>query len=672
MWLQWLELKNKKCNIKMRLILFIIAVLLCAPSFAQNETYIEITTAKNIGENISLSLKANSAANEALIWIDINGNGQKDSGEEVTTFGANVNYQLQSQTLKIYGPVWVLSCAYNKITQINLSPAHPNLSQIWCSSNQISELDLSNNTNISYLSCQSNKMKRLVFNTDSKIKTVSFRNNEFSEQAVTELINSLPVREADAGAELIALDAISSAEKNIITRGHIDLALSKNWTIINHNGGNQEVYNPTDIGKNELKVALYQYFGFGNTYPVNNIEVPEVEIISKTQTSDYEYWKIKYLVDKVGDIKDYSYAYLIIPPASKEKPLPLILALHPTANIGKDRAMGIYATPPADSADSLLRAGRQYGHELGLKNEFIVFVPDRAAYGERRLLSEDIPYTEQMTAFQNYLKTFRPGWRLTAGKNVWDLQRALDFLLDYDFVDKENVGAIGHSLGAADAIMLQAVDDRVKTAVVNSGSSLNYKHDIWTEENALRAFVANASTRPLGEQVNLMFMLSAGKSMLYLWSIADSYDTGGPNIVEGFRTIKSTLDTKWRRYGKSDVALYLHNNGHDFPAEARALSYQWLKEKLQYTSSPNSPSSVEDVKKKATEHENFELRIVNDEIYIKIKNMENKQYPVKVINLSGQVIYSQTVNQSEFVISNLAKGIYVINIDDFSQKIEML
>lgn len=649
-------------------------LLLCFWSvsvIAQTEPSITITTAKAVGETVSISMKASNATNEALIWIDLNGNGQKDAGEEVTTFGTNVSYQLQSQTLKIYGPVWTISGAYNKFTSVELSPDHPTLSQIWFSYNQITELDLSNNINVSYLSCQNNKLRRLVFNPNSKIKTVSFRNNELNEQAITELINSLPTHAADAGAELIALDIKSNAERNIVNRDHINLAKSKNWTIINHNAGNQEVYDPTDIGKKELRGALYQYFGFGDSYPVNNITTPEVEIISKTQTPDYEYWKIKYLVDVVGDIKDYSYAYLIIPPAAKEKPLPLVLAPHPTADIGKDRAMGIYANPPVDKTDSLKRTTRQYAHELGLTNDFIVFVPDRAGYGERRLLAEDIGYQEQMGAFQEYLRTFRPGWRLTAGKNVWDLQRALDFLLEYDFVDKENVGAIGFSLGAADAIMLQAVDDRVKTSVINSGSNLHYMHEVWAEENALRAFVENARTHTLGEHVNLMFMLSAGKSMLYLWSTSDPFDTGRPNVIEGFRTIKSTLDTRWRQYGKSDVALYLHNEGHEFPPEARALSYEWLREKLQYTSSATPPSSVQNIKKKAI-NDNFEFKIAKNEVHIKIKDMKKKQYIVKVVNLFGQVIHNQIINQSESVIRNLNKGIYIVNIDDYAQKVEII
>src|SRR5690606_25446968 len=110
---------------------------------------------------------------------------------------------------------------------------------------------------------------------------------------------------------------------------------------------------------------------------------------------------------------------------------------------------------------------RRYARDL-VDAGFVVFAPDRAAYGERRLLQNGESYKEQMAAYSRYLHTFRPGWRLTAGKNVWDLQRALDFLVQYDFIDAGNIGIIGHSLGAWDSIMLLATDDRVKTAVVNS------------------------------------------------------------------------------------------------------------------------------------------------------------------------------------------------------------
>lgn len=649
-------------------------ILLLLSSFilhAQVTTpYIAVKTNKQPGENISLSIKASNAANEQLIWIDLNGNGQQDMGEQVTVFGKSVNYVKNAEEIRIYGPVWTFSAAYNQLTSLFVSADHNFLTQIWCAYNAIEEIDLSNNTSVSYLSCQSNKLKRLVFNNASNIKTISCRNNELGNAAMTELINSLPVRNATDGAELSAVDVASKSELNIVNREHIVLASAKNWVIINHNNGTPEVYNPTEITKEVLREGLYSYFGWGKTYPQNNITDPEVTILSKTQKEGYEYWHLKYLVDVVGDLKEYAYGYLLIPANRGDKPLPLILALHPTSDIGKDRVMGIYASEPKDEADAKARIARQYAHDLGVDGNFIVFAPDRAGYGERRLLDDSIAYTEQMSAYQAYLRTFRPGWRLTSGKNVWDIQRALDFLLEYDFVDRENVGAIGHSLGAADAIMIIASDDRVKTSVVNSGSNLHYREDLWTQDNALRAFLNNASSQALGELVNVMVMAAAGKSLLYNWSILDPYDSGNPNFIEGYRMICDVVNLKWRQYGATDIALYLHSNGHDFPNEARALSYQWLKEKLKFTGIVNPPSSV-DVLKKNTEEDDFKVWGARACIHVQRNTEEVNPIDLFVFNTLGQTVSHRVIKENEVIIKNLPKGVYVVRIGLFNEKVEI-
>ncbi|MEA4984018.1 hypothetical protein SDC9_56891 [bioreactor metagenome] len=580
---------------KNKIIYLFFLLLISSVIHAQDtEPYISIRSNKKIGETLSLSMKASNATNEQLIWIDLNGNGQKDDGEQVTSFGVSTPYVKNADEIRIYGPVWTFSVAYQQLTHLELSPNHPNLNQMWCSYNSIGEIDLSDNLNLSYLSCQSNDLKRLVFNPGSKIKTISCRENELGSDAVTELINSLPTKNQGDGAEIIAVDIAAKSERNIVNREHVNLANAKNWALINYNKGVPEPYNPTDITKEVLREGLYTYFGWGKTYPQNNITDQEVTILSKTQTEAYEYWHIKYLVDVVGDVKEYSYGYLLLPANRGSKPLPLVLALHPTgAGLGKDRVMGIYESEAVDVAEEKKRIASQYAHELGLKGDFIVFAPDRAGYGERRLLDESIDYSEQMTEYQNYLRTFRPGWRLTSGKNVWDIQRALDFLLEYDFVDRGKVGAIGYSLGAADALMSIACDDRIKTAVVNSGSNLHYREDLWNQDQTLRSFLSNASSQNLGEIVNLMVMLTAGKSMVYLWSTADPYDAGGPHFLEGFRNIYNVINLKWRQYGVTDLSLYMHSQGHDFPAEARAHAYQWLKDKL-YGSGLVDPSTVED------------------------------------------------------------------------------
>jgi hypothetical protein len=339
--------------------------------------------------------------------------------------------------------------------------------------------------------------------------------------------------------------------------------------------GHAEPQAPNPVTWEELRQTLYGYYGWGKTYP--KPLPPEVKILDKKKEKTYERWHIKYRVDA----NEYSYGYLLIPlpfPA-KGKRLPLVMAPHPTSLIGKDRVLGIYAEPPADEKEVAERAARSYARDL-VNDGFVVFAPDRAAYGERRLLKNGENYKAQMAAYSKYLHTFRPGWRLTAGKNVWDLQRALDFLVTYDFIDPKNIGTIGHSLGAWDSIMLIATDDRVKTAVVNSGGMLHYNAALWHDDKALRDYMNDPKQQTLSNITNIMFMLCAGRSLLYDFSTKDPYDRGGPNLVDNYRAVRKAFDEDEKKWGKTDFSFYIHSKGHDFPPEARALAYAWLKEKL--------------------------------------------------------------------------------------------
>ncbi len=330
------------------------------------------------------------------------------------------------------------------------------------------------------------------------------------------------------------------------------------------------------INRDEIRRSLFGYFGWGETYPAITAE-PQMEVLEKVEESDHFRWHVRYQVDK----DEQSYAYLLIPkpfPAAGQR-LPLILCPHPTALIGKDRVVGRYDEPAPNADEAAKREARQYALDL-VRAGYIAFAPDRAAYGQRRLSQTENDVRKQMALYQEQLKTQRPGWRLTAGKNVWDLQRALDFLVKLEFVDSERIGTIGHSLGAWDSLMILAADDRVKAAVVNSGGTLRFRPDLWENEQALRDYLGDPKKQQLNVNANLMFMLAAGRSLFYIWSTEDAYDRGGPNLVEGFRTIKNALKTNFKAEGKTDLSFMLHSNGHDFPPAARAAAYNWFKDKF--------------------------------------------------------------------------------------------
>jgi len=51
------------------------------------------------------------------------------------------------------------------------------------------------------------------------------------------------------------------------------------------------------------------------------------------------------------------------------------------------------------------------------------------------------------------------------GKEVYDLMRAVDVLYSFDFIDKEKIGAIGHSAAGNVLVYFMFVDKRIKVGV---------------------------------------------------------------------------------------------------------------------------------------------------------------------------------------------------------------
>ncbi|WP_369793998.1 leucine-rich repeat domain-containing protein, partial [Porphyromonas sp. COT-108 OH1349] len=92
-----------------------------------------MTTTKAVGEKIKLSINA-EPEDQADVWIDLNNNKVKDAGESVTEFGSDKEYTLGSQTITVHG----------KVTDFR------------CRGEQLSSLDVSNNTALEQLFCYKN------------------------------------------------------------------------------------------------------------------------------------------------------------------------------------------------------------------------------------------------------------------------------------------------------------------------------------------------------------------------------------------------------------------------------------------------------------------------------------------------------------------------------------
>ncbi len=152
------------------------------------------------------------------------------------------------------------------------------------------------------------------------------------------------------------------------------------------------------------------------------------------------------------------------------------------------------------------------------------------------------------------------------GKWVWDARRLLDYLYTRPDVDRENIGIIGHSLGAKMSLFAAAMEDRITAVVFSEGgiglSFTNYD-DYWYFGGYIRNWDRATDLHELlGLVAPRPFLLIAGES---------SDNDKSWYYVNAARQV-------YALYGKPDnIGLFNHRSGHTPTPEAIRLSVEWLK-----------------------------------------------------------------------------------------------
>ncbi len=118
------------------------------------EQFITFTTAKAVGTTITLGISA-----PASTWIDLNNNGKKDTGENVTVDEVK-KYTLGAQTIRIYGAVKYLTCSYNQLTSLDASQCST-LVGLNCDYNQITSINVNGCKALQILYCYKNQLTSL-------------------------------------------------------------------------------------------------------------------------------------------------------------------------------------------------------------------------------------------------------------------------------------------------------------------------------------------------------------------------------------------------------------------------------------------------------------------------------------------------------------------------------
>ena len=192
------------------------------------------------------------------------------------------------------------------------------------------------------------------------------------------------------------------------------------------------------------------------TFPVHtDLKLTELESIDK---ESYVQKLIEYNVENNERVK----SYLLIPKEIKKAPG--ILAIHQhhgNWNVGKSEVVGL-------TNDDMY----SYGVDL-VKRGYVVIAPDIICFEDRKGDGKFDVDRESRSKFERFkfCEYLLHGTTLQT-KTLHDLSVAIDVLMTLEYVDHDNIGVIGHSLGGQEAIMMEWYDKRIKVGASSCGLSM--------------------------------------------------------------------------------------------------------------------------------------------------------------------------------------------------------
>ncbi len=162
------------------------------------------------------------------------------------------------------------------------------------------------------------------------------------------------------------------------------------------------------------------------------------------------------------------------------------------------------------------------------------------------------------------VQTRHPRWTGMA-RMAFDGVRAVDFLESLPGVDARRIGALGHSLGAKEALFAAALDERFQ-AVVFSEGGIGLKFSNWEAPWYLGPEIRKAGFALENHQ--LLALLAPRGFLLLAGESADGDRSWA--FLEAVRPVYRLLGAE------KNLGWLNHRAGHRYPAAARAVAEEFL------------------------------------------------------------------------------------------------
>ncbi|WP_297116524.1 hypothetical protein [uncultured Porphyromonas sp.] len=227
---------------QLRIWLFVLLGTLLTSTSLLAEGIITMTTSKAIGEKILLGIlaKGDIAIDGALETGEMNEDGFKfytiksqtiTIRGDVTELDCNEN-QLTSLDLSQNTALTKLDCSWNLLTSLDVSKSAA-LEILYCNDNKLTNLDVSKNTALDLLFCSNNKLTNLNMSGCARLRVIACDSNYIKGKAMTKLVNCLPNRRGMYCGTIFLVDSSSKkSDKNRCSAADVATAKRKNWKVL--------------------------------------------------------------------------------------------------------------------------------------------------------------------------------------------------------------------------------------------------------------------------------------------------------------------------------------------------------------------------------------------------------------------------------------------------------
>ena len=243
---------------------------------------------------------------------------------------------------------------------------------------------------------------------------------------------------------------------------------------------------------------------------------PKFEILSIAEEDDYSRLLIHYGDEEGGHIS----AFLLLPNGSG--PFPAILVHHQHNSewhLGKSEVAGLAGNPHQAFGPALARQG------------MVVLAPDAICFEDRRQNQKGLEADEAGDWLQHYNEM---SYRLILGDTLMrkvlnDAAVGISLLWGHPLVDRQRIGALGHSFGGNTVLFHTALDVRISFAC-SSGAACTYSTKIMRQTGIEMAQVIPGFAKSF--DIQDVVSCIAPRKILLVSATEDRYSEDAPDIVE--------------------------------------------------------------------------------------------------------------------------------------------